>query len=153
MIASLQKEVDSLRNTLYPHEEKEDLSFYVHTLIGCSTSSKKEPDKILLTINHHGYILSRAIFPKLSHFDYICIEEEMKHLYGATMWGFGRHLKKGGLNMEKIIDRFIHLVLMLIVFYLIDVNYLDAYSMIRFITIYFAISLFTSIISYYFRKE
>lgn len=85
MIDALKKEVDKLRKNKYPDEKQEDLQFDIGYLITPNDSKTTETDKIIMTINHHGLKLSRVIFPKTSHFQYLSLEDEMKYLFNATM--------------------------------------------------------------------
>ncbi|WP_277630380.1 hypothetical protein [Atopococcus tabaci] len=85
MINAIQKEVDKIKDSKWPTEVEDDLIFTVNLLITPNDSESKESDKIILTVNHHGIILSRVIFPKTSHFECLPLEEEMTYLYNATM--------------------------------------------------------------------
>lgn len=85
MISILQKEVDKIRFLKYPEESDGDLSFYIHTELSPTGVMDEESDKILLTINHHGLVYSRVIFPKNNHLNYMPLKQEMEYLYGATM--------------------------------------------------------------------
>ena len=85
MLDILQKRIDSIREEKYKEESEEDLDFYINYLLSPNDSGSDESGKIILTIDHHGNMLSRVIFPKSSHFEYLSIEEEMDYLYNATM--------------------------------------------------------------------
>lgn len=85
MIDALKKEVNRIREKDYPDERKEDLQFDVGYLIKPSDGNAKDTDKIILTVNHHNLKLSRVIFPKTSHFEYMSLKEEMQYLFNATM--------------------------------------------------------------------
>lgn len=85
MIEALQKEVEKIRVDSFHDEKDEDLSFTVNLLIVPNDNKNKDDDKVILTVNHHGYILSRVIFPKSSHYEYLSLRDEMSYLYNATM--------------------------------------------------------------------
>lgn len=55
--------------------------------------------------------------------------------------------------MKDIVENFVHLVLMIIVYYSTLHGYLDGLFVVRFIMVYFGISLVASSMSYYLRKD
>lgn len=81
----LQERVNVIRKTNFADEHEDSLKFEVGLLIGSLNEKEDSTDKIVLSINHHGLKLSRILFPKISHFDYESLEDEMKYLYNATM--------------------------------------------------------------------
>lgn len=85
MIEYLQSAVEKIREDEWPDEKSEELSFTVNLLIAPNDDGNKDVDKVILTVNHHSYILSRVIFPKSSHYEYLSLRDEMSYLYNATM--------------------------------------------------------------------
>lgn len=79
----LQDEVDNITEKKYNNYE---IDFTVSVLLKDNArESQLDGHKIILTINHGGFCRSRIVFPKLSGFEYMSLEEEMEYLFNATV--------------------------------------------------------------------
>lgn len=84
MIEAIQLKVDEIRRDKFSGESSTDLVFDV-VLLFEENDNHNYNHKILLVINHHGTKLAATVFPKISHYEYDTLEEEMESLFNATM--------------------------------------------------------------------